>query len=142
MLANRVYRPRVNSTPLHEANFHRLVRLLPPLDETGSWTAYDAARRLRLELLVRERFPYTSMVELRLFPLADNPHFASCCLNVRICHDARVAEVTGYQQHRRIASNYPYPNTHMLQPDERWQVNVLLKEVLDFCQQQGIRFDV
>ncbi len=141
MLANRVYRPRVNSTPLHEENFHRLLRLLPPLQEGGHWTAYDAARQLRLELVIRERFPYTSTVELSLFPLADNPHFASCRLNVRIYHDARVAEVTGYQQHRRIASSYPYPNAHMLQPDERWQVNVLLKEVLDFCQRQGIRFD-
>ncbi len=141
MLANRVYRPKVNSTPLHEQNYRRLNRLLPRLEAPGRKLARNATGDLKLELIVSECFPYTSTIVLTLFPLADNPHFASCRLTIRIYHDARVAEVIGYQTHRRLASSYPYPNAGMLQPDEKRQVNVLLQEMLDFCQKQAIRFD-
>ena len=56
---------------------------------------------------------------------------------VRLCHDARVAEVTEFDRHRRLQARYAYPNPAMLQPDEKLQVNRLLGEWLQHCLRWG-----
>jgi len=58
-------------------------------------------------------------------------------LQVRIYHDARVAEVIDYQHNRRFDSRYKYPNIKMYQTNEKQQINFFLSEWLDFCITQG-----
>ena len=54
-------------------------------------------------------------------------------LNVRIYHDACVAEVMGYQKHRHFTSRYDYPNPDMFHKNEKQQLNKFLGEWLDHC---------
>jgi len=56
---------------------------------------------------------------------------ATINLKVRVCHDAGVAEVIGYQGKSPVQSAQSYPNKQMLQIDEKKQLNLLLKEVLE-----------
>ena len=44
---------------------------------------------------------------------------------VRLYHDARLAEVVSCQQVRRFKAVYDYPNLEMMQPDEKRQINLL-----------------
>ncbi len=56
---------------------------------------------------------------------------------VRLYHDARLAEVISCQQMRRFKAVYDYPNLEMMQPDEKRQINLLLRDWLLLCQRQG-----
>lgn len=115
-----------------EANYARLMRLLPGMRED------PAPRRLALSsgdtllavlaLKVTAAGPYTSTVEVREEPgLAWLP---APCLEVRVYHDARMAEVTGAEHCRRLQPRYGYPNAAMHQPDEKTQLNLFLGEWL------------
>lgn len=118
-----------------EANYARLMRLLPAMREA------QGARRVALSqgerqlgvlaLEVVESCPYTSTVQVRQehsLPWLPVPQ-----LEVRVYHDARMAEVTGAQSARRFRGIYPYPNAAMHQPDEKTQLNVFLGEWLSHC---------
>ena len=118
-----------------EANYARLMRLLPGMREA------QGARRVALSqgerqlgvlaLEVVESCPYTSTVQVRQehsLPWLPVPQ-----LEVRVYHDARMAEVTGAQCARRFRGIYPYPNAAMHHPDEKTQLNVFLGEWLSHC---------
>lgn len=122
-----------------EANYARLMRLLPGMREQ------PALRRLALSagdtplavlaLRVTEAGPYTSTVEVHEEPaLAWLP---TPRLEVRVYHDARMAEVTGAEHCRRLLPRYVYPNPRMHQPDEKSQLNLFLGEWLGHYLQCG-----
>jgi len=115
-----------------EANYARLMRLLPGMreDPTLRRLALSAGDTLLavLALKVTEAGPYTSTVEVREEPgLAWLP---APCLEVRVYHDARMAEVIGAEHCRRLRPRYGYPNAAMHQPDEKTQLNLFLGEWL------------
>lgn len=118
-----------------EANYARLMRLLPDMREAAS------ARRVALSqgdhllgvlaLEVLETCPYTSTLQVRQehsLPWLPVPR-----LEVRVYHDARMAEVVCAQSARRFRGIYPYPNAAMHQPDEKTQLNLFLGEWLSHC---------
>ncbi len=103
-----------------EANYARLMRLLPDMREQPS------ARRIAvtqgdqmlgvLTLEVIQDCPYTSTLRVRQehsLPWLPVPE-----LQVQVYHDARMAEVIAAEHARRFRSIYPYPNVAMHQPDE------------------------
>ena len=122
-----------------EANYARLMQLLPAMRDGP--TAQPLSRRVALSqgeqqlgvlaLQVLETCPYTSTIEVRQehsLPWLPVPQ-----LEVRVYHDARMAEVVGAQRARRFRGIYPYPNADMHQPDEKTQLNLFLGEWLSHC---------
>ena len=63
--------------------------------------------------------------------------FKDYSLDVRLYHDADVAEVVAWQGHRRFRVRNEYPNPHMYHCDEKAQLNQFLGELLEFCLVQG-----
>jgi uncharacterized protein YqiB (DUF1249 family) len=59
---------------------------------------------------------------------------------VRLYHDARVAEVLGFQGQGRFKPHYDYPNEQMYLPDEKRQVNLMLRDVLNYCRARRFTF--
>ena len=127
-----------------EANYARLLRLLPDMRDT------PAARRIAmtqgdqmlgvLTLEVLLTCPYTTTLRVRQehsLPWLPVPQ-----LEVRVYHDARMAEVIGAQSARRFRSIYPYPNAAMHQPDEKAQLNLFLGEWLSHCLALGHEYEV
>lgn len=123
-----------------EANYARLMQLLPTMRESGTDT-YQQARRVALSqgeqqlgvlaLEVLETCPYTSTIEVRQ---EHSLHWLPVPqMEVRVYHDARMAEVIGAQRARRFRGSYPYPNEAMHQPDEKTQLNLFLGEWLSHC---------
>jgi uncharacterized protein YqiB (DUF1249 family) len=115
-----------------EANYARLMRLLPDMRGScaGRRVAISQGERLLgvLALDVLESCPYTTTLRVR--QEHDLAWLPSPPLEVRVYHDARMAEVIGAQQARRFLGRYPYPNAAMYQPDEKSQLNLFLGEWL------------
>lgn len=115
-----------------EANYARLMRVLPGMRER------PAQRRLALgvgdatlavlALTVSEAGPYTSTVDLCEESGLD--WLPAPRLQVRVYHDARMAEVTAAEHCRQLQPRYAYPNAAMHQPDEKHQLNCFLGEWL------------
>jgi len=58
-------------------------------------------------------------------------------LEVRLYHDASLAEVITFDNERRFLPRNEYPNHKMFQQDEKSQLNLFLGEILDDCLRQG-----
>ena len=120
---------------LCESNYMRLRRVFPDYENTNE-------RKLRigdassLTLSVSERSRYTTTFQLTHLSPVSKP-FGGVRLHVRLYHDARMAEVLGFQKHRQLEGRYPYPNQHMYQRDEKQQQNRYLGELLSFCLAEG-----
>ena len=143
-----------------EANYARLMRLLPDLPDTDRRTFSvrlgQSETKVRFE--VAQRCPYTTVVNIVQDPPpvsgqdsgegagngAGNgaeqnvPGLAETRLSIRIYHDAKAAEVIEYQNQRGFHAVYEYPNARMRHPDEKAQVNRFLGEFLGVCLEHGV----
>ncbi|WP_454254435.1 DUF1249 domain-containing protein [Pseudomonas sp. Marseille-Q8238] len=118
-----------------EANYARLLRLLPDMRVSAGErrVALSQGDMLLGVLVIRvlETCPYTTTVQVsqeHSLPWLPVPR-----LEVRVYHDARMAEVVSAENARRLRSIYAYPNAAMHQPDEKTQLNLFLGEWLSHC---------
>lgn len=120
-----------------EANYLRLMRLMPDLDSCDErqfevhWHQQHSTVRLQVE----ERFTYTSTVVVS--QSFNHSWFEAPSLVVRLYHDARAAEVICMKSRRQLKGVYSYPNTQMHQRDEKAQLNQYLGEWLSHCLTHG-----
>ena len=125
-----------------EANYARIMQLLPDMDTVDS-RAFGVERasgqQLRCRIEITERCKYTTMLDICEQPLAGDllswsstPRFS-----LRVYHDARMAEVIGFDRHHHFRASYDYPNNNMYQRDEKTQLNTFLGEWLSHCLEYG-----
>lgn len=122
-----------------EINYHRLMRLLPEIDEQEEWcfgVDADSEQLRQVSIHVVERSKYTTTVAVAQESLLED-WVPKPTLTVRLYHDAQMAEVLSFQRNRYIRQNYHYPNEKMFQPDEKAQLNAFLGEWLEFCLRSG-----
>jgi uncharacterized protein YqiB (DUF1249 family) len=122
-----------NSLSLYERNYNKLLEWLPDLGRRqGAFVLVsDGYSPVCVEVL--EQNPYTTTIRLRYSMQDVSPWASSLSMKVRICHDARVAEVISSQGVHSFQPFYPYPNPKMLQPYEKRRVNQFLGEWLSYC---------
>lgn len=139
-MTKRKYVPDLSrQSALCEANYVRLLKLLPDLDtqDLQEYRISGQGHRLLVRLEVEERFRYTSTVVVSQRLEDGSPWLESPRLLVRLYHDARMAEVLCNRQRRQLSGRYPYPNPQMHQPDEKLQLNAFLGEWLSQCLHHG-----
>ena len=122
-----------------EINYHRLIRLLPEIDDQQEWlfgveAATDQLRQVSISVV--ERSKYTTTVAVAQESLLDD-WVPKPTLTVRLYHDAQMAEVLSFRLNRHLSGTYDYPNANMYQPDEKAQQNAFLGEWLEFCLRTG-----
>lgn len=150
MALNRRYVPDLKKmSAACEGNYIRLKKLLPDFqlgceksflmthsaNHKGGVNAAAGAKNnneARITLRVTESFPYTSTIELIQEGVSPG-WITPPSMIVRVYHDARSAEVTSYQNQKRIQGKYVYPNPQMRMPDEKAQLNQFLAEWLIHC---------
>lgn len=121
-----------------ETNYWRLLKLMPAMAEQDERRiALDAGdgSQQALQMRVLERCRYTST--LLLSHERQHEWVTPPSMEVRLYHDAGLAEVVAAYNSRRFRGVYPYPNEQMLQPDEKYQLNQFLGEWLGYCQRHG-----
>jgi hypothetical protein len=114
-------------------NYARICRLLPQVLHGQAWL-FGLPAGERMSFSVKERGPYTTT--LIICQSADHLWSNSEC-QVRVYHDAQMAEVIAFQRQQRIKPVNDYPNPHMHQVDEKAQLNRFLGEWLAHCLAYG-----
>lgn len=130
------YVPSIKAlTILCEQNYVCLSKLVPEFAVDNTYN-FLLDNEVKYELKVLECFKYTSIVQFTQLgvqqSLVQLPR-----LQIRLYHDAKLAEVLACQNITRIKPRYDYPNKDMMQPDEKWQVNMFLREWSELCLRQG-----
>ncbi|MDO6641424.1 MULTISPECIES: DUF1249 domain-containing protein [unclassified Shewanella] len=132
------YQPNVSAfLALCGRNYALILKWLPEDGEINEpWTVKGQFGLLDITII--ENTKYTQLIEIkRHFPLGDFLTTPKAC--VRVYHDAQLAEVLTSQQIYRLKAVYDYPNVHMHQTDEKYQVNAFLEELLKIgCRPQHL----
>jgi uncharacterized protein YqiB (DUF1249 family) len=123
---------------LYERNFAKLMALIPELEDAAVTTTFEA-ENAKLCLSILEQSAYTTTISMRQY-LGIGGHARDPRMKLRIYHDAQLVEVIGYQNHHRFKPLYLYPNSKMLQPNEKYRVNQFLGDWLDFFIARGYTF--
>ncbi len=135
---NKVRRKYVPNLPsllaVCEVNYARLLRLMPDCDTTDLSYSFEIKEGLHYRVQIVDSSRYTSTVEL--VQLAKGiPSFLQPVMQIRLYHDARVAEVLSAQHIGSLQPSYAYPNAKMHQRNEKEMTNRFLSEWLAFCLQ-------
>jgi uncharacterized protein YqiB (DUF1249 family) len=129
---------------LCEANYARLIKLLPDVDDCDqrNFIVDMAQQQSTVSICVLERFKFTTSVAIsqssvltKLDP--EIQRMMSPTVQVRLYHDAKMAEVTGSNNHQQLKGKYDYPNESMYQVDEKLQLNEYLGQWLSHCLTHG-----
>ena len=132
----------VSLMSLYESNYIRLRWLVPDLDQMPLQTLSQVAGDLPLHLRIEERSRYTTTITLTyVFESADGNSLADPDLQIRIYHDARLAEAQAcarWHRHELLAS---IRSELAVALGDRWLRNVMLNKWLDYCVERGHRFD-
>ena len=124
---------RKNSQKLYETNYRKLVSMLPDVSVFNHISLTSDDHLVNVSIDVVERTPYTTLLSLTSHMAMASEYAPKTRLQVRMYHDASVAEVVMVQGIRQIQAHYDYPNKGMHVPDEKRQGNLLLAELLSFC---------
>jgi len=129
----------VSLMTLYESNFIRLRALVGDVRGLRGRSLSSAPGDLDLHVEALEHSPYTSILRLTYFFADAEATVAEPDLEVRVYHDARLAEAT------RCSRRVRHPGLAGLQDrlsstlDERWRRNMLLNKWLDYCAERGHR---
>ena len=123
----------------YEANYQRLLRLMPNIHKCNRWQyiiGNDHTRDSDVTIEVQERAKYTTTIQLLQYYRSHNMCNENA-ITVRLYHDANLAEVLSWQHYRNLQARYNYPNRHMHQCDEKAQLNRFFGELLAHCLLHG-----
>jgi uncharacterized protein len=129
----------VSLMTLYESNYIRLRAIAGDVRGLTGRSVSSAAGDLDLHLEALEHSPYTSILRLTYFFGEAGAAVAEPDLEVRVYHDARLAEASHCS--RRVR----HPGLARLQHGlpatlgERWRRNMLLNKWLDYCAERGHR---
>ncbi len=127
---------------IYECNYIRIRQLIPDLAAVGDGGVSNAPGALELQLRVGERNRYTTTLTLTYEFEDEEGAFRAPDIQVRIYHDARLAEVIscGRRRGQRDAEYDRWRRDYSL--DDKWRINRFLQKWLGYCLRQGHRFQV
>lgn len=130
----------VSLMSLYESNYIRLAWLVPDLGAADGSQISSVAGDCALHLAVDERSRYTTTLRLTyMFDDATGP-LADPDLQIRVYHDARLAEVQACARWHRHAMLGAIRSQLARELGDRWLRNVMLNKWLDYCVERGHRF--
>jgi uncharacterized protein len=130
----------VSLMTLYESNYVRLKRLIPALRQLNGSHESRVQGDCRLTLCIEDHAAYTSTFNLTYLFDSGAGEFADPDLQVRVYHDAHLAEVLDcarQPRHRVLASLKSHLHGQL---NERWCRNMMLNKWLDYCVERGHLF--
>lgn len=132
----------VSLMTLYESNYVRLGWLAPNLESFQGECISSVPGDCRLYLRVDERGRYTTTLTLTYLFDTLAGEIADPDLQVRVYHDAKLAEVmcsARWHRHEVLESIRSRLRSHM---NDRWLRNMMLNKWLDYCVERRHRFQV
>ncbi|MEZ5542802.1 MAG: DUF1249 domain-containing protein [Pseudomonadota bacterium] len=125
---------------IYECNYIRIRNLVPDIDDLPDYTISRVDGVLDLHLRVIERCRFTTTFRLTYWFTDRDGRFPAPDMQVRMYHDAQVAEVIscGRRRGRRHALYHRMYHSYSLV--EKWRMNRFLQKWLGYCLMQGHRF--
>lgn len=130
----------VSLMTLYESNYIRLGWLLPDVRSIEGRHVSLVAGDLELHLDVVERSRYTTILNLSYVVASQAGPLVTPDLQVRVYHDARLAEACDGAPAPRNDELRRIHDTLRKQLSDRWARNVLLNKWLEYCAERGHRF--
>jgi uncharacterized protein YqiB (DUF1249 family) len=127
---------------LYESNYVRLGWLLPDVRSAEPEQSSIVPGDLPLYLTVLERTRYTTTLCMTYYFDEDGLRIADPDLQVRVYHDARLAEAMACTHHHRHAALREFDTGPGVELNRRWARNVMLNKWLEYCADRGHRFTV
>ena len=139
--SSRKYVPDISGfISLCDSNYAKLMKLLPALESKDS-QCFGLARGDHelgvIAIAVTERCKYTTTLKLRQGFYSTQSFVNEPEMDVRLYHDAAMAEVMSLQQIGKFRGSYDYPNDSMHQKDEKALCNQFLSDWLSYCLRYG-----
>lgn len=130
----------VSLMSLYESNYIRLSWLVPHLSAIEGVLISEVRDDCPLHLGVIERTRYTTTLSLTYLFDDANGVIADPDLQIRVYHDARLAEVQSCARWHRHAMMESIRSQLARDLGDRWLRNVMLNKWLDYCVERGHRF--
>lgn len=128
----------VSLMSLYESNYIRLGWLITDLASVADSAVSTVQGDCPLQLTVEERSRYTTT--LLLTYVFDGVPTTDPDLQIRVYHDARLAEVQSCAHWHRHATLESIRSELARELGDRWLRNVMLNKWLDYCVERGHRF--
>jgi uncharacterized protein YqiB (DUF1249 family) len=125
---------------LYESNYVRLRGLTGDIRAMTGRMVSTTASDCDLHLEIVEHSPYTSVLRLTYFFDDAAGQVADPDLEVRVYHDARLAEASHCARWVRHPGLASIRSSLSMSLGERWLRNMLLNKWLDYCVDRGHRF--
>jgi uncharacterized protein YqiB (DUF1249 family) len=132
----------VSLMSLYESNYIRLSWLIPGLTAFPSTAVSEVAGDCPLHLRLHERSRYTTTLTLTYLFDEGGVAVSDPDLQIRIYHDARLAEVQACARWHRHAVLESLRSELARSLGERWLRNMMLNKWLDYCVERGHCFRV
>lgn len=130
----------VSLMSLYESNYIRLGWLIEDLSSVAGPAVSSVAGDCPLHLKVEERSRYTTTLTLTYIFANEAAPLADPDLQIRVYHDARLAEVRSCARWHRHAMLESIRSGLTRALGERWLRNIMLNKWLDYCVERGHRF--
>jgi uncharacterized protein YqiB (DUF1249 family) len=130
----------VSLMSLYESNYIRLGWLIPRLHDIESVCVSEVEEDCPLHLRIDERTKYTTTFTLTYLFDDGAEQVADPDLQIRIYHDARLAEVQSCARWHRHAMLEAIRSDLARALGDRWLRNIMLNKWLDYCVDRGHRF--
>lgn len=130
----------VSLMSLYESNYIRLAWLVPNLERLAPRQVSQVAGDCPLHLAVDERSRYTTTLRLTYMFDDQAGQLADPDLQIRVYHDARLAEVQSCARWHRHEVLELLRSQLARDLGDRWLRNIMLNKWLDYCVERGHRF--
>jgi uncharacterized protein len=130
----------VSLMSLYESNYIRLGWLIPALDSIADTAISTVEGDCPLRVTVEERSRYTTTLTLTYVFEDESGVTTDPDLQIRIYHDARLAEVQSCARWHRHSMLESIRSELARALGERWLRNMMLNKWLDYCVERGHRF--
>jgi uncharacterized protein YqiB (DUF1249 family) len=130
----------VSLMSLYESNYIRLGWLIEDISSVEGRVISSVQGDCPLHLKVEERSRYTTTLTLTYIFEQEMASLADPDLQIRVYHDARLAEVQSCARWHRHAILESIRSGLARALGERWLRNIMLNKWLDYCVERGHRF--
>lgn len=130
----------VSLMSLYESNYIRLGWLIEDLAEVDGAMVSTVEGDCPLHLRIEERSRYTTTLSLTYLFEDESGVIADPDLQIRIYHDARLAEVQSCARWHRHGVLESIRSSLVRALGDRWLRNIMLNKWLDYCVERGHRF--
>jgi len=125
---------------IYECNYIRIRNLVPDIESLPDEVISRIDGALDLHLRVIERCRFTTTFNLSYWFTDPDGRFPAPDMQVRMYHDAQVAEVISCGRRRGLRHALYNRMYHSYTLVEKWRMNRFLQKWLGYCLMQGHRF--